>query len=579
MSRRSLLNKVRSRMRTNILQESRYSFVVHTRTFDGIAAAVLAILVSAMYVLLPKQGDIWYTDSSRHAMNGAFILDFLRTMPIHHPMGFALDYYRQWPALTIGLYPPLFYMEVAASYAVFGVSEAAALIPALISVFLLGWGAYRLSQNWLDNAPALAVALLAVGTPGAGFWGRQIVLDVSMYAWLIWAALFHLRYLKGDSPRNLYLAVVCTAGAMYTKYNAAFFIGVMVLSILYTKGWRSAFHRTTLRAAALGLVLLLPLLFFFFKFATFNLMQAGLSEYATVPRWSFAGLTYYTRFMPNVLSWAIVVLAVAFCIGALVPQRTAVVETVKPKFSGTTNDAAFLLIWLIFGYVFSTVMAMKDPRYTLPFTYPIILASVLFLDWIASRSSLRGGLALAAASVISVVSLVVTPPPYVTGMRQAAQDIAKVAPQETNVAYLGHYDGTFIYGMRAYGGRPDLGIVRLSKVLINYTVMLEWGFTQKNWNAEQIIEQLRNLHVQYVAVEAGYGADIQVIKNLNAALGSDRFREVGRIKMQSNYPVGPTPVGTNLFGVTEVVIYRAVEDVPRGLVAPSMELNMLGQGV
>ena len=559
-------------MRTDVLQGTRYSLAVHSRTYDCIAAALLAIVVLGMYVMLPRQGDIWFSDASRHAMNGAFILDFLRAMPIHHPMEFALDYYRQWPALTIGLYPPLLYAEVAASYAVFGVSEAAALIPVMASLFLVGWGAYRLSQNWLDNTSALAVALLAIATPGIGFWGGQIVLDVSMYAWLVWAAIFHLRYLKDGPPRNLYLAVVCVVGSMYTKYNAAFFIGVMFLSILYTKGWRSAFHRTTLSAVALGLVLLLPLLLFFFKFGTFNLMQAGMSSYATVPQWSFAGLTYYMRFMPNVLSWPIVVLAIAFCISCLVPRRLMVGDATK-------TDVAFLLIWLTFGYVFSTVMAMKDQRYTLPFTYPIILASVLFLDRIASRTSLRGVLALAVASVVSIVSLVASPPPYVTGMRQAAQDIAKVAPQETNVAYWGEYDGTFVYGMRAYSGRPDLGVIRLNKVLINYSVLMEWGFTQKNWSSEQIIDQLRRLHVQYVVIEESYGDQIDVIKNLHAALGSDRFREVGRLKMTSNYPIGPLPTGPVLIGLTELVIYRAVDDVPRGLIPPAMELNVIGQGI
>ena len=104
---------------------------------------LLAITV-VMYASLPKHGDIWWSDASRNALNGAFVLDFLREAPFHHPLEFAYDYYRQWPALTILFYPPLFYVVLAAVYAVLGVSEASALVAEFAFLFLLAWGALRL---------------------------------------------------------------------------------------------------------------------------------------------------------------------------------------------------------------------------------------------------------------------------------------------------------------------------------------------------------------------------------------------------------------------------------------------------
>ena len=77
---------------------------------------------------------------------------------------------------------------LAAVYAVFGVSEASALLTELAFLFLLAWGAFRLSRHWLDSLPALAVALLLLGAPELAFWGRQIMLDVPAYAFLVWAA-------------------------------------------------------------------------------------------------------------------------------------------------------------------------------------------------------------------------------------------------------------------------------------------------------------------------------------------------------------------------------------------------------
>ena len=106
---------------------------------------LLLALVAWMYSGLPKHGDIWWSDASRNALNGAFVLDFVRAAPFHHPVEFTYDYYRQWPALTILFYPPLFYIVLAGVYAALGVSEASALVVEFAFLFLLAWGAFRLS--------------------------------------------------------------------------------------------------------------------------------------------------------------------------------------------------------------------------------------------------------------------------------------------------------------------------------------------------------------------------------------------------------------------------------------------------
>lgn len=122
---------------------------------------ILLAITMGMYFDLPRRGDIDWPDASRHALNGAFVLDFIQQLPWRHPIEFAYDYYRQWPALTILFYPPLYYGILAVVYAVFGVSEASALLTELAFLFLLAWGAFRLSRHWLDPPPALAVACSA----------------------------------------------------------------------------------------------------------------------------------------------------------------------------------------------------------------------------------------------------------------------------------------------------------------------------------------------------------------------------------------------------------------------------------
>lgn len=524
---------------------------------DTYAILLLAAICAALYLALPRAGDIWMPDAARHALNGAFVLDLLKAAPLHDPVGFAYEYYRQWPALTILFYPPLFQGVMAVFYAVFGVSEATALLPQFIALFGLACGGYTLSRTWMDPPAALAVALLTIGTPEIAFWGRQIVLDIPAYAFIVWAAVFHLRFLRGGTVRNFYLAVLLVLAAAYTKYNAVFFALPLAVSVVIVRGWRFVISPPAIKAALAGGVLLLPLAVVFFKFAAYNLAQA---THDAPPRWSSADLLFYFRLLPSILTWPVVaggVLGVALWI-------------VRPDPRFDRPSRVLMMSWLVIGFGFYTAVALKEPRHILMATFPLLLAAVQALDRLPLIPALKAVVPVAAAGAVFAVG-VIPPPPAVTGYREAALEVAAIAPRESNVAFWGRLDGTFIYAMRAYSGRSDLGVVRLDKVLLSdLNVALERGFTEKAVTPDEIATMLRDLHAQYVVVQPSYGSSIGVIGALNTALQSDKFVEVKRIPMTSN---------RRLEHVTELVIYRLKEDVPAGRVAPPMDVKLINRSL
>ncbi len=87
----------------------------------------LLFALSALF-LAPALGGsgFWWTDETRHAMGGVFILDLLRDLPLDDPMGYALRYFAQYPALALNWYLPGFYFVEAGFFALFGVSETVA---------------------------------------------------------------------------------------------------------------------------------------------------------------------------------------------------------------------------------------------------------------------------------------------------------------------------------------------------------------------------------------------------------------------------------------------------------------------
>src|ERR1039458_6496953 len=109
-----------------------------------IALALLAVAVAALFQTSPHNGDFWWSDAPRHAMDGVFYRDFLRDLPFNRIKEYAVDYYLQYPALTILFYPPLLPLAEALFYTLFGVSHFTAQLTVAFFYLMAAWGAYVL---------------------------------------------------------------------------------------------------------------------------------------------------------------------------------------------------------------------------------------------------------------------------------------------------------------------------------------------------------------------------------------------------------------------------------------------------
>ena len=67
-----------------------------------IYCALLSIIIGVLFITgAPMDGSFSWADSPRHALNGAFIMDLFKDLPFDDPVGYAYNYYSQYPALTI----------------------------------------------------------------------------------------------------------------------------------------------------------------------------------------------------------------------------------------------------------------------------------------------------------------------------------------------------------------------------------------------------------------------------------------------------------------------------------------------
>ncbi|MBS0467513.1 MAG: glycosyltransferase family 39 protein, partial [Proteobacteria bacterium] len=273
-----------------------------------LAWALVLLCVVVLFTQAPHDGAFYWSDSPRHALNGVFVMDLIKAMPLNDPAGYAYHYYAQYPALTILFYPPLFYVISAPFYAVFGVSQETALLVVALHYLGLGLGCWRLARYWLPAVPSLAFAVLVMWLPEVAFWGRQVMLEIPAFAFLVWSSVAVVAYLRGRPVKWLYLGAALLVLGMYTKISVAY-MGVVYAALLAERdGWAMLRNRHHWWVAALAGVALVPLIVLTLKFGQANVQSVTGVADAVASRASWQGWVWYLKQIPSQVGWPVAVL-------------------------------------------------------------------------------------------------------------------------------------------------------------------------------------------------------------------------------------------------------------------------------
>src|SRR5271157_1303663 len=344
------------------MQQSSDRSWTNSKWWDVVFLLLLTFAVFLLFRTSPRAGDFWWSDAPRHAMDGVFYRDMARSLPVTHLKQWATDYYLQYPAVTVLFYPPLFALVEAVFFSLFGVSHAVAQLT--VSVFFLAtaYGAYFLTRRWVGRVAAFASALLFVGTPGMALWGRQVMLEIPTFAFLLWCSFFFFRYLDSGRSRDLNLAVAFLVAGIYTKQTVIFIVPAYLLTLFYVYR-KTIFRRpeiwwcTVLFSAGI-----MPLIVFAWMWGRTNVHQSIGGNWVQYSRGSFGGWTYVARQWQYQVGWAVLVLAVVYCVGAILWK-----EWRLPR-----PALFFFGAWILTGYLFFTLIALKEPRHPIFLVFSLV---------------------------------------------------------------------------------------------------------------------------------------------------------------------------------------------------------------
>lgn len=519
------------------------------------AALVLLPVVVMLYLTAPRGGAFWWSDAARHALNAAFVTDLLRDMPFGDPVGYAYRYYAQYPALTILFYPPLLYAITAPFFMLLGVSHEVALGVVFLHYIAFGLGCWRLARYWVDQWSAVAFALLMVLLPEIALWGRQVMTEVPAFAFLVWSAVAFVDYQRHGRIGLLYVSVALLVLAMYTKLTVAFVGLVYALMLLRQHGVALLRQRHVWIIGALALIGLVPLIVMTLKFGQANVQSvAGVAD-AVASRTDLTGWLWYLRQIPSQIGLPLVLVAVV----ALVPawQR-------RKQFSFLSLG----LTWFVVGYLFFSVIDLKEARHSVFILLPITLLAVWAVQATLPTHAAKAVL-LGLVLATGFIAIFVRPVPYVDGYARVVDEVSHRAPQGSVILFSGYRDGSFIFNLRAREDRRDLGVLRADKILLRLAVRRELGVEEKAIGEQELAQLINDQGIHYVVMQPGFWTDLEVMRRFERVMAGPQFEEVARI---------PTPANHRAHE-RELVILRnkgPVSEKPRPL---EIELKMIDRKI
>jgi hypothetical protein len=522
----------------------------------GVAYALIALAVAALFMTAPTGGDFWWFDAPSHAMNGVFVRDLLAAMPVSDPRRFAEDYFTTYPALSILFYPPLFYVFEGVVFALFGVNHAAAQLAVALFTLAFAIGVFELCRTRIGGWHACAAALFALGMPGIALWSRQVMLELPAYAFLVWSAYFLLLHLEERRPGALLAAVFLLACGMYAKQTIAFVGAAGTLTLLMHRGPRVLLDREVWAAALVGGVTLAPLLAVSIAFGGFNLEQAaGGGE--TGAKLSVANLVWYAKQLPREVGIVPLVLALLGFGRMILVER----EKLRAPF------ASFLLLWFAVGYAFFTFIDLKQPRLILFIYVPIAAFAAASLRWRDSR--IVGPLAAAVSAAIFVYSIASTQVPRIGGHREAAVFIHEQARPGSRIMFHGRRSASFIFSLRtlAVAGAVPNKVLRAEKFLVDYRIDRNFGISEYAVSRQDIEKMFADYAVDLVVFQTGFWTDIGTVRLFQEVLESDHFSRVAEI---------PIPGSEH---ESKFVIYRNVRPVSTSPVEVKINVPLIGRTI
>ncbi|SEK27838.1 Dolichyl-phosphate-mannose-protein mannosyltransferase [Nitrosovibrio tenuis] len=486
-------------------------------------------------------GEFWWTDESRHAMNGVFFFDLWRDMPWRTPYEYALQYFAQYPALALNWYPPFFPVVESLFFAVFGITEFGARLTVLVFILVGVTAWYAWAQPiWGRNAAILS-CLLYLSAPGIVDWTRSVMLEAPAIAMIIVSVMAFDRYLTRPSLTQAGLAGLFLGCMLLLKQTTVFILPALLAYAWFT-GRKSLLWRGQ-AAFAYGIVGMVAAVLAVHALKFGSVPVNSLVDQFSSSNSQLFGLSRWIHFWSALWDVCGLPLVIAILIG-----------TLGIRISKTPQDL-LILFWLAASCLFTTIVVGGAPGNVPRYTMYALPALTLLACRPLSQPLINSNIARAALVLLAtlaswnVYSAWAKPHPFVTGYRQAAEFVAH--QEDTGlILFAGKHDGNFIFHLRALDPEKNKAVLRADKILVSMAVHKSFGMVSYAQSIEDVLGLIDRFGIGTIVIESRDIVDFPEFKLLAQTMDDHRFQMIKEIPISTNVPE---------FSNLSVRVYRYLE--------------------
>jgi len=354
--------------------------VARSKVATTIGTVTVLVMACALSGWSLNREQIDGLDQAHNVMTSIFFYDMARDLP-SNPIGYTFEYQRQYPALGLTFWPPLFHATAGTVMLATGPDLLAVRLTMVLFTTLFAVAMFYAVRRGSSVLSAVLAVGLALSTAVMFDLTNTTMLEVPSMA-MSFLALWLYRHVTTQGEwthwSQAVLAGALCAAIAYTKQPAVFVLAAMGIDLLISHRHLLKDRRTWL-AAATTAVLMLPLAAFTLKYGRVNIAQSignqgniYVDHHRVADRWSPEGWTYYLELIPTQFAIPVLCCAAAGFLVVLSSRN-------RMKEHG-------LWLWcLICWYLMFSYFDNKQVRFVAYATPFLAILATTFASWLATN--------------------------------------------------------------------------------------------------------------------------------------------------------------------------------------------------
>jgi hypothetical protein len=470
-------------------------------------------------------------------------------------VGYAERYYVQYPILTIGIYPPVFYLVESLFFSLFGISTMAARL-AILLFTLLGVNLFFLMcRLWFPLGLSVVGSILWLLQPAMLFGQTNVMLEIPALCISMTALYFLHIGTRKNKPWSLFWAPVFASLAFVTKQNTVFLVPVFLMWLAIERKWSLVKSRHFIIGMCVGVIIVTP-----WMMVSLTVGKSYVAAQILQGKHLWQNAVYYLRHSLEISSSPIVLLTVL-----------SVILFSKLK---EHEGYRFGVIWCSSVLLSILPIYYRETRFAIFLIPSLIILSMFVIcflkervEWLSKRRNVY------ATVMIAIVLLHCSPKSLwggrdIHGFDQVA-DFVVADAECVSVLYDGYFNGIFVFHVRARDTERRIFAFRASKVVFSTKMYVEQGYNELINDVEEFCDVLNRYSVKYVIQEEKDYLGTPANKRLRRWVQDPRFRLVRK------YPVAYT----GFDGSGDLVVYEFMDYVPAPIVEIEIDMPVMGRRI